>query len=652
MADTPAPHDPQSSAPDGRFDELLAAAGSYLGSATRIIRGDLRMIAGLLQPGERVLALAMGQLEGRARMVPQLVTATDRRILLTQRRVTPIGRDWVQEVAWDDVRSASVQGDVGFLSTTAATWRLTKAMPLHAFEVIDRFRGDSRGAPAPTAPPPLAPRSERLADAGDDVHLDGVARRDVDGVPVFWPERRSGIPGVLRARLVFGVGIRDEAFPRTGITRLVARLIEQTAVRTGVALPIAMSVDAHLTTLEVAGADVAVADAIERLSRAVAVLDVSGLGQEWRELTTSPVPRPDLGTAEWLPAFSRFGNRGVGLLAAAELAPHTSTVDDVITWARRWFHRDNAALVLDDAPPAGLRLPVPAPRGRWWPGVHDAADLLDPVAGPVPGWTPAEDAVLLSVFDAWTPELAVGWAVLEQRLRARVPDVAMAVTVLPVSGDRVVASLGASVDTGSAGTVAAAVQQAIANLPSRPVTSAEVGAVADRSPDSVDAALAQAAAHLMDLTVPVAHPDVSVEPWAVDEALQTALDTAVLAVPPAAAPTDLPALDSSGGPVVTGVPFQRALLGSAVPRGSEMVAGEEGLSVRSGDSQTWTTVRYRDVVGLRIEQIGPGDEVLMLVVGSGPSLIWRAKDWRKGALAVAEAIRKAVPVDRHYRLPS
>jgi hypothetical protein len=652
VADTPAPHDPQPSAPDGRFAELLAAAGSYLGGATRIIRGDLRMIAGLLQPGERVLALAMGQLEGRARMVAQLITATDRRILLTQRRVTPIGRDWVQEVSWDDVRSASVQGDVGFLTTTAATWRLTKAMPLHAFEVIDRFRGDSRSGPVPAAPP-LDPRTERPVDTGHDQHLDGAVQRDVDGVPVFWPERRSGVPGVLRARLVFGVGIRDESWPSTGITRLVGRLIEQTASRTGAALPITVTVDAHLTTLEVAGADVAVADVIERLSRAVAVLDVSGLGQEWRELTTTPAPRPDLGTAEWLPALSRFGNRGVGLLAAAELAPHTATVDDVVHWARRWFHRDNAALVLDGPPPAGLRLPVPAPRGRWWPGVHDAADLLDPVAGPVPGWTPAEDAVLLSVFDAWTPELAVGWAVLRERMREQAPDAALDMEVLPVSGDRVLATAGSATEQGDAAEFATAVRRVLLEAPSRPVTAADIDRVRGRlDSGTADAPLARAAAHLMGVVLPIAHADVRVEPWAVDDALRAALETAVLAVPHAVAPTDLPQLDTTGGPVVTGVPFQRSLLGSAVPRGSEMVAGEDGLSVRSGDSDTWTTVRYRDVVGLRIEQIGPGDEVLMLVAGSGPSLIWRAKDWRKGALAVDEAIRKAVPADRHYRLPS
>ncbi|MBM9469059.1 insulinase family protein [Nakamurella leprariae] len=658
-----------------RFSELRDRATSTFGDVARLMRGDLKLIARLLDSQERVLALAYGRLQGRGRMAGQLLTATDRRVLLTQRR-TPLGRDWVTEIGWDAIRSASVHGPAGVLTTVDDTWVMDKAMPLSAFTTIERVRGDgSTGAGAglvvtaatphgPAATPlddgPLArsPITDRTVEDGPDDEV--VHRTVIDGVPVHWCER----PGRLEADLLFGVGMRDEPFVRTGITHLVEHLAMQPFTR----VPYACNASVHprLTSFEVASSPDVVVRHLEQVCRSLAALDLGVLERE-RAVLLAEESGSNIGVFGWLPPTIRFGSQGLGLLGNVQIAPHLATAEDVEAWGRRWFHRGNAVLVLSGPPPAGLRLPLPDAPGDWVPDAHATVENLPVVATPTPSVTEGPpDSILLTVAAGWTPAFAAGWSVLVDRLLRRLRHdlgliYELVSSIEPVAGERVLATVAAEGPEAQAQRLADEAWRVVTELRDHGVTDAELDhqrAILreERHHPEVLAAGAtdQAIRELVGSALSLGRDPSATDRLHRDDvsaALRAALPTLVVAVPSGVAVPDLPRLDQSGGALVDGTTYDRARLGSAMPRGSRLIAGPDGLSVRTGhDDDTWATVRYPGVVGLKLEQVGPGDEMLLLMAGSGVSVVFRAKDWR-GAAEVEAAIRRAVPAHLHYRLP-
>lgn len=270
---------------DVRLAEVRRIARGRLGIIARTSPGDLRLLAHTLEPGEQVKAIALGFPE-KARQFGLTITGTDRRLLLTQRRATPFGKDRVHTYAWADVGTIGFDGPSGVIMAGGQEWRFHDVMPQ---SIISELAGLLSGARLQDSlgsePENTAVEDHSEAKVADRPGIAralpaGMHRTEIDGVPVYWV---SGDGGRLTAELVFGVGIQDESFISTGITHLVEHLTMRRLGETSYECN--ASVGPHMTAFQVrSGQSETVVEHLLRVCRSVAGLDATGLDIERRVL--------------------------------------------------------------------------------------------------------------------------------------------------------------------------------------------------------------------------------------------------------------------------------------------------------------------------------------------------------------------------------
>lgn len=244
------------------------------------------------------------------------------------------------------------------------------------------------------------------------------ARTDLDGLATFWGEA----PGPPQAWLVFRVGAADETLSTRGITRLVIGLAIDGA-GAGEAAYGAFA-GGPTTSIELTGTADQVVTLLGQIWEGLASPDLDRFEEvREREILHSSWRRPD--DTDHLLAM-RFGPRGIGLVGQPEIGLHHIEPEAVLAWRDRFFTPANAALVLKNVSPDGLRL---AARG---PGDPVPLQPTTPRALTLPAWyeAPAEDVVVSSVCpgDAATDTFT---ATAVARLRKALGD-AHRVGVLPV----------------------------------------------------------------------------------------------------------------------------------------------------------------------------------------------------------------------------
>jgi zinc protease len=228
---------------------------------------------------------------------------------------------------------------------------------------------------------------------------------EVDGVPLLWAD----LDGPLQAHLLFGVGQAHETLPLHGITHLVEHL-----VLTGSAdSPHAYNgTTANLTTsFVVAGGEAQVVDHLALVCRNLADLPVERLGHEKHVLRAEAAQRGG-SPADPLQIW-RWGPLGFGLPAYEEMALRWVGEQDARDWARR-LGRENAAIWLSKAPPAGLRLPLA------WTVRRPAPSPSVASSSPLPGCFPLpQRGVSFSLLLPRVPESGHALWLLHHRLERR-----------------------------------------------------------------------------------------------------------------------------------------------------------------------------------------------------------------------------------------
>jgi hypothetical protein len=173
-------------------------------------------------------------------------------------------------------------------------------------------------------------------------------------------------PGPFTAALTFRVGVADEAYATSGITRRVAHLAAPDA--TTVAAGAAVTVSATTTTFRATGSP---ADVVAYLNTVCANLRMLPA-----DLPRAAAPEaPSAAAAPTTLAARRYGPRGHGLTGYPELAPQRLSAEALRDWALTRFTRADAVLRLTGTAtgtvPEGLGLALPEGPG--------------PDAGPGPG---------------------------------------------------------------------------------------------------------------------------------------------------------------------------------------------------------------------------------------------------------------------------
>ncbi|TIC80766.1 insulinase family protein [Nocardioides sp. GY 10127] len=179
-------------------------------------------------------------------------------------------------------------------------------------------------------------------------------RTEVDGVPTFWCE--SGHP-TLTARLVFRQGTADGTLATSGWLHALEHLALEAVDGGSGTLSLNGSVGLLETGFDSHGPSEEVADHLARLTSWMAdpVLDRWGvergvLHAEERARGASPAAH----ALTW-----RYGALGPGLAGWPAAGIGAAEPEDLRDLAARVLTRQNAALVLDGPPPAGLRLHLP-----------------------------------------------------------------------------------------------------------------------------------------------------------------------------------------------------------------------------------------------------------------------------------------------------
>ena len=175
-----------------------------------------------------------------------------------------------------------------------------------------------------------------------------VQTADVDGVRCFWVETDRP---TLRASLMFRQGLADEPLPESGWLHLLEHLALEG--KGGGALSINGSVSLLETSFDAHGPADLVASHLTAVARWLRDPELSRVDHERGVLAAEASTRggPGLRAMGW-----RYGARGPGVLNLDEPGLGRATEENLRERARRVFTRDNAVLVLDGPPPAGLSL--------------------------------------------------------------------------------------------------------------------------------------------------------------------------------------------------------------------------------------------------------------------------------------------------------
>lgn len=179
-----------------------------------------------------------------------------------------------------------------------------------------------------------------------DTELPVVRWTEVDGIPTVWTEA----PPPFSAWLVFRVGRADETLTTGGITHLVEHLAMPGGNLRG--LDANASVELLWTVFWAAGPEQAVVEFLRGVSERLHELPLQRLEAERRILRSESAARAN-GAFERMLAI-RYGADHVGLLCYPEYGLFGLTEDALAAWAREWFTRENAVLVLTGPPPEGM----------------------------------------------------------------------------------------------------------------------------------------------------------------------------------------------------------------------------------------------------------------------------------------------------------
>ncbi|GAA1216237.1 hypothetical protein GCM10009665_02560 [Kitasatospora nipponensis] len=480
-------------------------------------------------------------------------------------------------------------------------------------------------------------------------------QRDViDGVPVLWTEE----PGPLEAALVFGCGARDETFRTLGVTHLVEHLAMSTLPRLHHEHNAAVDLDT--TRFTCSGRPEQVARFLELVCRALGDLPMDRLEQESGVLAAEggQVTHPTVAAL----LSHRYGASGPGLAPYAGPGPDRIGPQAVRDLVQRFFHAENAVLVLSGPPPAGLRLPL-------LPGRRPVRTAAEPLPVVTPSWREddAHGPGLALRVDPQDPAVQMAVAVLAERLRLAARHqrgLSYHVGYESVAGGpgqgpgEQVIHLDAR--EGEAGQVAELLWAEAWRLAEQGPTDAELaeelaGAVEQlTSPDEDDEVAGALGVELLDRPwCPRSERLARLERVTVDQArtaFAAALRSALLVVPcgvrPDFAAAFLPEHRAGGGRRLPtdGLELRPPLLArlfSGDARAVRLRVTDRGLTMRFPGGQVHE-VRYEEVVG--VEARGEG----RLVFGAGGDVIPVIEDLFTDLRAAVRTIDAAIPPALHY----
>jgi zinc protease len=193
-----------------------------------------------------------------------------------------------------------------------------------------------------------------------------IHETEIDGVPTLWVDGA----GPLTAILGFRVGVADEPMPQRGVTHLVEHLALG---------PLGVTEYEHNGTVEgartifvAAGSNDEVVAFMDHVTRSLADLPTDRILHERAVLRRESAEQG--GAIGGLLRGYRFGAGGHGGVADEEHGVGWLGPEPVRRWADGRFGRENAVLVINRAPPPGLRLhladgplwPVPPAREPSW----------------------------------------------------------------------------------------------------------------------------------------------------------------------------------------------------------------------------------------------------------------------------------------------
>ncbi len=231
-----------------------------------------------------------------------------------------------------------------------------------------------------------------------------VVQDEVSGVRTFWVE--SGRP-TLSASLVFRHGMADETLATSGWLHLLEHLALHDRARGG--LSVNGSVSLLTTQFDAQGSPEEVAGFFAELVRWLGDPTFGELDRERSVLRAEAALRGpnEVGAA----LLGRYGATGPGLSGYHEPGLSRATAGELSALAARVFTQGNCALVLDGAPPAGLRLDLP-------PGAVQTVPVAHPTGETLPAAYLIRSGIVLSGVVQRSPAATV----LPQVLRAAFTD--------------------------------------------------------------------------------------------------------------------------------------------------------------------------------------------------------------------------------------
>lgn len=176
-------------------------------------------------------------------------------------------------------------------------------------------------------------------------------KTEINGVTTFWEQGAVPLTGIL----MFGVGVRDEAFRTAEITHLVEHLVMRTLPKSH--LDHNAHVDLDSTAFFATGRPEELVDFFARVSAALRDLPTQHLEQEAGvlEVEGSMAEHP---AACWALGM-RFGHSGPGLASSSGPGVTRLSPREVKEFVATHFVRENAVMILTGPPPDGLSLDLP-----------------------------------------------------------------------------------------------------------------------------------------------------------------------------------------------------------------------------------------------------------------------------------------------------
>jgi predicted Zn-dependent peptidase len=490
---------------------------------------------------------------------------------------------------------------------------------------------------------------------------------EIDGVEVHW----RALPGRLRADLVFRAGAVDEAFHTLGTGHLVEHLAFAEVEDLD---PDVNGSSGMLTTnFQVEGTPEKVAHQLRSLCRAISGLADGSLPaariEHEKRILAAEGDVSALGEPAVAEALTvRYGLRGPGLAGVSSRFIEKLSDDEVRSFAREYFTRGNAMLVLSGEPPVGLELPLPE-------GARRSVPEFEPVPLVLPGeyTTGGEDLVLSFQVPGMTAEVDPVARLVLTTLRRRtfrrlrrdagvVYDIEAGQALQPRSGMAVIIVRTAQSSLRQA---AEGILGILRELRDQGVTDADREAACQEVQDQLEdpqhetvelfdaaeAAFLQAPQpSLEDLGAAVrAVTDEDVRAWlaGLDATLAVGVPAEDLDEEPEPGAPGLvaPVMGPLPGPEVTGTVYPVKLLArlAGVPKGLKLIVGEDGVLITDGRFRR--SLAWDQVAAVEQDASDP-DDVETTVVGLNGEVIDVPAAALKGGDRAVEQICQHVPQRR------